>query len=455
MMEQLQYLNGIMLIISCGFLLIFFLASVREKESRAAVAALLLLAGNTALWSLFLLSNSPALITVNWATLALFALFALTAPIRFFPPLPERDLRNAQRMDERDIMFSRNMLKFNPLLAEKYYAAHPQKRETDRLIHEKPEIGESGALFYDPCYSPIFDAAFTYLDKTRSASDGEPAPETAAVDETKIMRTLRELCLYYGAADVGFVRLQPHHLYSHSGRRPENWGAEIKLSHTHAAIIIVPMRVDMMKEAPALQAILESSRIYVESAKIAHIAAEFLRISGYSARSHTDGNYLVLCSALAVDAGIGALSRMGVFLHPIHGPCVRIAAVTTNLPLSPATHHPHIPSIHHFCKICKKCARNCPTQAIENNEEPESRGFRHWSINQEACFSFWKTTGADCGFCIRVCPYTKPNTLIHKLVRWYISRNPINQHIALLMDDFFYGRSFPIPHQKPKHFSLK
>ena len=65
-------------------------------------------------------------------------------------------------------------------------------------------------------------------------------------------------------------------------------------------------------------------------------------------------------------------------------------------------------------------------------------------INQEKCFSFWKTIGADCGICIRVCPYTKPDTLIHRTVRFYISRNPINQRIALFLDDLFYGRKIKI-----------
>jgi len=100
-----------------------------------------------------------------------------------------------------------------------------------------------------------------------------------------------------------------------------------------------------------------------------------------------------------------------------------------------------------FCLICKKCADNCPTLSIsEEDEEPiNSRGIKLWSIDQEKCFSYWKTIGTDCGICIRVCPYTKPNTFIHKLVRSYISRNPINQRIALLMDDLFYSRKIKIP----------
>jgi len=74
----------------------------------------------------------------------------------------------------------------------------------------------------------------------------------------------------------------------------------------------------------------------------------------------------------------------------------------------------------------------------------------HWSIQQEKCFSYWKTTGSDCGVCISVCPYTKPNTLIHKFVRFYISRNILNQKIALFMDDLLYGRTKTIPKTNPE-----
>jgi len=211
---------------------------------------------------------------------------------------------------------------------------------------------------------------------------------------------------------------------------------------------VVSMDVEMIKGAPGLPTILETSHQYVEAGKIANIIAEYIRGFGYEARAHTDGNYQTLCVPIAQDSGIGVLGRMGVFMHPVHGPCIRLSTVTTELELPSTQPNPANRSIETFCDICKKCADNCPTQSIPKGDEPESRGFRHWAIDQERCYSFWKSIGTDCGFCIRVCPYTKPNTFIHKLVRFYISRNPINQRIALFMDDFFYGRKIKMPTDK-------
>jgi reductive dehalogenase len=209
------------------------------------------------------------------------------------------------------------------------------------------------------------------------------------------------------------------------------------------------MRVDMIKNAPTSSVLQESARKYVEAAKISNILAGYIRKFGYQARAHNDANYDILCVPLAVDAGLGELGRTGLLMHRSLGPCVRLAVVTTELDL-PASRVSKSLHMENFCRICKKCADNCPSGSICHGDEPVSRNIRHWSIVQEKCFSYWKTMGSDCGLCISVCPYTKPDTLIHRLVRHYISRNRFNQKIALFMDDLLYGRRKKIARKNPK-----
>lgn len=442
----MQIFNWILFSVTDVLILVFFTASVREKEKRAAGLAFFALAGNSCLWVfLILFRHLHGVPTANLAVYFLGGLFVLVSMVKYFPSREERDLSAVEKCDERDVMFSRNRLQFHPDLAERYYTAHPEKRGIDEKIHGKPELGEPGAFYYDAHRSPVFDAAFAYLHRTRGASVGEVSKEKKKVDPGTVTRVIEETARHYGAVDVGITRIKPYHIYSHYGRHVENWGKEINTSHTYAVVIVVAMDVENIKTAPALPVILESARYYVESAKIAHIIAEYIRSLGYDARSHTDGNYEVMCVPLAVDAGLGVLGRIGIFMHPVHGPCVRLSIVTTEMELVPTVSKTGMVSIEKFCDICKKCADNCPTQSICVGEEQENRGFRHWSIDQEKCFSFWKGIGTDCGFCIGVCPYTKPDTLIHKLVRFYISRNPINQRIALFLDDLFYGRKKLIP----------
>lgn len=448
-MYYADILNGIMLVLTGGILALMLVSSILEKEKRAALLSFLFMLSVSATWVLLTLYNHVSWVrTANFALLAGAGAFGLLSLLKFFPKRQVRDLSNVQRYDERDAMFSRNNLQYYPDLMERYYSAHPDKKEVDARIHEKTELGEPGSVYYDPYVSPVFEAAFGYLARTRPASKGDPnpnPPKTGTLDKEKLARTIAETARLYGAVDVGFVPLEPYHFYTHTGRRAEDWGQEVTNNHKTAVVIVVAMDVDMIKEAPGLPVIMESARQYVESAKIASIIAQYLRDLGFQARAHTDGNYEVLCVPLAVEAGLGVLGRIGIFMHPVYGPCVRISAVTTELEL-PASKLPAQPesmkTMEFFCDICKKCARNCPTQSICINGEPRSRGFTHWGINQETCFAYWKHTGTDCGFCIRVCPYTKPDTLIHRLVRFYISRNPVNQRIALFMDDLFYKR-FP------------
>jgi ferredoxin len=434
-------INWLLFILSESLIIVFFISSIHEKEKRAAVLALIFFAANSCLWSVFILfAHVNWVSAINLAMIIAAGAMILISSVRYFPRRKEHDLSTVTQYDERDIMFARNRLQFHPDLASRYYAAHPEKRETDEKIHRKKEPGQPGHLYYDPYRSPVFDASFTYLHRTRGASQGNAAAEKKNVDSKTISQVIDETARFYGAVDVGITPVKPYHYYSHYGRHPENWGEEIHTAHSFAVVIVVAMQVDRIKKAPSLPVILESSRQYVEAAKIAHIIAEYIRGFGYDARSHTDGNYETLCVPLAVDAGLGVPGRLGIFMHPVYGPCVRLSIVTTEMELVPTVARTRMKSMEAFCDICKKCADNCPTQSICRGEEPESRGFRHWSIDQEKCFSFWKSIGTDCGFCIGVCPYTKPDTLIHKLVRFYISRNPVNQRIALFLDDLFYGR---------------
>jgi ferredoxin len=457
MMENLiSTVNWIVFAISNTLLILLLVSSLLEKEQRAALISLTGVVVNSGLWiALTLFMHLKWVLFLNLALLIIIVVFVIVSLIKFFPSVNQRDLSDVQLFDERDHMFSRNNLKSHPQIAEKYYNAHPEKKEIDEKIHNKPEIEEPGRVFYDSLYTPVFDAVFSHLKQTRSAAWGEPSAEKQTINKEKLAQVVQEIARYYGAVDVGITSLKPYHLYTHAGRHVENWGEKIQNNHCTAIVIIVAMDVDMIKSAPALPVVMESSRQYVEAAKIANIIAAYIRYFGYAARAHIDGNYQLMCVPAALDAGLGTLGRIGLLMHPVYGPCMRISAVTTELELPPTTntknsHTWNLRTINHFCDICKKCADNCPTQSICKGEEPSSRGFRHWSITQETCYSYWKTIGTDCGFCIRVCPYTKPNTLMHKLVRFYISRNALNQRIALFMDDIFYSRKQSIADKNPK-----
>jgi reductive dehalogenase len=443
------WINVIFIMGTSSFLMLIIFSSWNEKEFRALGIAILGFCINGTVWTVFLLFNRLSWLgTINIGLAGILFLMILLSGVKFFPDRQAGRENSIGQYDERNHMFSRNNLRFHPVLHKKYYSRYPDRRVIDEKIHQQPELGDPEQQFFDDIHSPIFGAAFSFLDKIRPVSSGSVKETKGVIEPEKISRVLKELARFYGAVDVGIAALNSHHLYSHAGRHSDNWGRVIKNSHRFAVVTVVAMDTGMMKQAPALPAILESSRQYVEAAKIANILAEYLRFLGKDARAHTDGNYQTLCVPLAIESGLGELGRMGILIHRIYGPCVRLSVVTTDMELI-STHNKRL-YVEEFCRICKKCARNCPSRSISFGDEQCSRGAVHWSIEQEKCFSYWKRTGTDCGFCIRVCPYTKPNTLFHRLVHFYISRNSINQRIALFFDDMLYGESIPVPRANPE-----
>ncbi len=440
--------NWLILAAASVFLLMLGISSFFEKEYRASAMVLALLVLNGFFWG-WLLHNPRPFQHVNLILVFLTGFFTLLSFVRYFPNnRAERDTSNALQYDERDHMFSRNNIQYYPDLMETYYSMRPENESLDRQILQKPEFGDKEQLYNDVYTAPVYNAAFKHLHRYIPLSDGEISEEKTVVDPVRFCQTITESAKFYGACDVSFLHLKPYHFYSHRGRQASSWGTRTDQAYKTAITFVIPMRVEMIKNGPTSCVLQESAQKYVEAAKISNIIAEYIRSFGYKARAHNDGNYDTLCVPVAVESGLGELGRMGLLMHKTYGPCVRLAMVTTELEL-PETKGSSPLFMEEFCSICKKCADNCPSGSITSGDEPSSRNIRHWSIQQEKCFSYWKTIGSDCGLCISVCPYTKPNTLIHKFVRFYISRNMFNQKIALFMDDLLYGRTKKIPKKNP------
>lgn len=170
--------------------------------------------------------------------------------------------------------------------------------------------------------------------------------------------------------------------------------------------------------------------------------AEFIRSLGYPAKAHIDGRYQVVCPLIARDAGLGEIGRMGLLMTPELGPRVRIAVVTTDVPLLTDSRN-RDESVLYFCAHCKKCADTCPSRAISFDDRQEIDGVSRWQISQEKCYTYWCEAGTDCGRCIKVCPYSHPDNFAHNLVRKSIRNSRLFARLAVKLDDFFYGKKPP------------
>jgi ferredoxin len=433
-------------LIALGALLLVALSaaawtSAREGEPRAAA----ILAVSAALvptpYLAVVLSGFEGRETVGGILLAVTGLAALGVVVSGGRPRPQADDTPTSRIDERDIMFSRMLLRPGTERYRAYYADEPEKKATDDAWRANPGLLREGSSAYHPLAFRAADASFATIERLRPFVDGEPEAGRLELDPARVTAFLKRWARKLGAVSVGVTHLEDYHLYTHVGRGPD-FGEPVTLDHGFALALTVEMDKRALDHAPLAPTVMESSQQYVASGVIAVQVAELIRRLGYPARAHIDGNYRVVCPLVARDAGLGEIGRMGLLMTPELGPRVRIAVVTTDLPLVPDGRR-RDPTMIDFCTRCRKCAEVCPSDAVPLGAKRDVDGVLRWQVDSEACFALWTRTGTDCARCMAVCPYSHPANWMHDLVRWGVRRSGLFRRLAVRADDWLYGRRPP------------
>ena len=177
-----------------------------------------------------------------------------------------------------------------------------------------------------------------------------------------------------------------------------------------------PDALDLEPSATAAAATRDGySRMWFTATRL----AEFLRRLGYHAIPM--GNDTALSQPIAVDAGLGELSRAGTVITPRYGPRVRLAKVLTDLPL--VADAPITFGVTEFCEICGDCAKRCPSGAISSGARSHdvgtfgNPGVLKWAADGNKCHQFWTEVGTSCHMCVRVCPFNKPTGRLQETTR--------------------------------------
>ena len=441
---QITFLNLLSVTIGGLFFALMLgaaIVSIKEREFRAA--------GRIALLGVLLPLPYLAVGLIPSPFHEIAAIFLLTMAVLavavFLIPVGKRTITEydtpRNRVDERDIMFARAHLQPGSERFEEYYRRKPDKKALDDKFRTRPGLLDKGSTYFDPYMFSAAEASFEAVGALKTTIDQKPASDRVHTDSERITEFIKQWGRKLGAVSVGVTKLRDYHLYSHLGRN-EPYGQPINLEHKFAIALTVEMDKSMLDHAPYGPTVMESAQQYLVSGAIAVQIAAFIRNLGYPARAHIDGNYRVVCPLVARDAGLGEIGRMGLLMTPELGPRVRLAVVTTDLPLA-ADQRTRDYSVLDFCTRCKKCAVVCPSIAISFDDRAEIDDVKRWQINSEACFTYWNTTGTDCGRCVRVCPYSHPDNLLHNVVRFGVRNSSIFRVLAVAMDDFLYGRKPP------------
>lgn len=435
LLEIVYYIFGGLL----TFLLALFSAySLIEKKARATILSFvfLLVFGIGWIGGQYYLGYAPI---VQMILIAIVIIFGLL----FFLPFNRQKIfeygKVTDKVDERDTMFAREEYLSGTEKYEKYYTAHPELKAVDDRIRKLPPLLSPGSRYYDEFHSGLIQALFQTIGSFTTKVDGPVLSAHENIDSAKMTEVIKKLALHLGADEVGIAPLNQKYVYSHVGRGPEPWGTPINNNHKFAVVFTLEMNYEQVETAPRIGITEEAARQYLNSALISTSLAAAIREIGYSARAHiSDSNYQIMLPPVAVEAGLGELGRFGYLISKKYGARVRLGGITTDLPLVPDK--PIQFGVQSFCEICKKCAVNCPSGAIPNDDRKEVRGINKWPLNVEKCLTYWRLIGTDCGLCMKVCPFSHPPTLLHNLVRLGINNSSFARHVSNFGDDLFYGK---------------
>jgi len=281
-------------------------------------------------------------------------------------------------------------------------------------------------------------------------------------DPLEISRMIKRIAKFLGASLVGVCELDRRWLYSDYCNVPgiqvpdpsmpdvEQGPVEISEEYKYAIVMAFEMDYQAIRYTPTSIGAAASGRGYSEMAYTTYLLAHYILSLGYKAIPM--GNDTACSIPIAIDAGLGELSRMGFLITPEYGPRVRISKIFTDLPLTPD--QPIDFGVWEFCSRCEKCAVNCPGQAIMYGEATATihnicnrEGLLRWPINVEKCLGFITSNGAACSTCIRVCPFNKPSGWTHELVRWGVKYTPLLNQFFVKMDDMLgYGKKMKAEH---------
>jgi len=244
-----------------------------------------------------------------------------------------------------------------------------------------------------PGYAAAFAAARSYpeLIPVTEARNEAPAEQLAA--------EATAFALAHGADGVGMVPMDP--LYVFEGYTiDEPWVIMLALAHNYERLKQVPS--DETNGA----GVADVGETYGHGTQASYALANWIRSQGYSAQPYPGPTAsALLLIPPAIDSGLGELGKHGSIISRQFGSGVRLAGVTTDMPLVATA--PDRFGGDEFCKTCQVCTRACPPGAIAEHKQMV-RGVERWYVDFDKCIPYF-AEAAGCAICIADCPWTRPD----------------------------------------------
>jgi epoxyqueuosine reductase len=231
-------------------------------------------------------------------------------------------------------------------------------------------------------------------------------PELIAVAETRNESSPQELAdaakqfaLSHESDDIGITNMDP--LYVFEG---------YSIDHPQVIVIALAHNYDRLREVPSDESngvgVCDVGDQYARGTRASYSLANWIRSQGYDADPYPGpmaGALLLIPPAIA--AGLGELGKHGSLISPHFGSGIRLAGVTTDMPLVATS--PVRFGADEFCATCQVCTHACPPGAITPQKQMV-RGVERWYVDFDKCIPYF-AEAASCGICIAECPWTRPS----------------------------------------------
>jgi reductive dehalogenase len=290
----------------------------------------------------------------------------------------------------------------------------------------------------------LYSAAWTLNRHFRFASrwDIKPSPNDFMPPEIRnrppdekytpeqLTTNVKRAAVFLGASTVGVARIDPNWFYTSvqiDGEKDELETQEVPKEGNiprkklpkgikYAIVCAIEMDPSGIRAAPTFLEVASAGLGYSKMAFTSGSLAEFIRNLGY--RALPCQNDTALSIPMAIDAGLGALGRLGILVTKKFGPRIRLCKILTDMPLVPdGPDIKFIKKIDSYCAKCKRCAEVCESEAISFEKEQSydakfksksnNLGTKKWYTDVEKCYKIWVETSGDCGKCIQICPFSR------------------------------------------------
>lgn len=243
-----------------------------------------------------------------------------------------------------------------------------------------------------PGYEAAFSKARNHPELVPIAAmreEGTPEEFTAAV---------KEFALSHEADDIGITPMDPLYVF-------EGYAIE----EPTIIMLAVGHNYERLQQVPSDdtngEGIADVGDQYARGTRSSFALANWIRSQGYMAKAFPGpmADALLLIPP-AVASGLGELGKHGSMISRKFGAGVRLAGVTTDMPLVMTS--PDQFGADEFCKNCQVCTRACPPGAISEQKQMV-RGVERWYVDFDKCIPAF-TDLAGCAICIAECPWTRP-----------------------------------------------